>query len=481
MPPNPRARARRRADPHHLLPVRLERLLREIRGVEDLELRPFLAFLEVLGDVRLELLLQQVVVRLFLVFVIADQGDHLLFPSRGLLDLPLHGGDAFPDLLSLLFQGSDFRHGGLELGLHAADFIAPGQGLRGDLGIRFRIPGRDGGVGSAGLRDPLFQIRNLLLRADDFRNLLGIPFVQLRQLRLPRRQFDLKGLDRIPGSRSRPIDFPDQADLRFEKDLALLHGAGAGFVGPEPVLQAGQHAQVRLHLLGQFPHVPHLVALDPLFRHLEPCLGILELGVQEFGGAHRLLFPRLQVLVDEERSEPGHGVHRLFRLLMKEGQGERLAAVPACSTDNVDLDALAHHREQFLGAQLLSLLLEQAELVHHLRQRRAAHHLLLDRPQLLFDLEADRGAHVILRDALRDDEDREARFVQLRRDHAVHAGGEQDGEYREDDQPLPAEEELAVFPQLHSRSKGHPVSLIPPGRGGNVTRKRTGFRAGYRP
>jgi len=48
---------------------------------------------------------------------------------------------------------------------------------------------------------------------------------------------------------------------------------------------------------------------------------------------------------------------------VKEGQGERLAAIPACSTYNVDLDALAHHREQFFGVQLLSLLLEEAELI----------------------------------------------------------------------------------------------------------------------
>ena len=156
-------------------------------------------------------------------------------------------------------------------------------------------------------------------------------------------------------------------------------------------------------------------------------------------------------------------------------------AVPASSKDNVDLDALAHHREQILGAQLLSLLLEQAELVHRLRQRRAAQHLLLDRGELLIHLDADRGADVILRDGLWNDEDRDARFVELRGYHAIHAGGEQDGEYREDDQPLPAEEKLAVFPQFHFRSKGHPYSLISPWRCGRIMMGRTEFRAGYRP
>ena len=162
---------------------------------------PFWRFSRFWETVRIELLLQQVVVRLFLVFVIADQGDHLLFPSRGLLDLPLHGCDAFQDLRPLPRQGSDFRHGGLQLGMGAADFIAPWQGRRGDQGIRVRIPGREGGGVPPGLREPLFQIRHLPLRADDFRKLLGIPCVQIRQFRLRRRQFDPEGLDRIQGKR----------------------------------------------------------------------------------------------------------------------------------------------------------------------------------------------------------------------------------------------------------------------------------------
>jgi len=102
----------------------------------------------------------------------------------------------------------------------------------------------------------------------------------------------------------------------------------------------------------------------------------------------------------------------LLRIFVKKGQGEH--APPTAPLEDLDPDLLSHLCEQFLGGHLRSFLLEEVKLVHHLRQRRPAHHLLTDRGYLLVDLEADRGADVILRDGLRDDDDRDARFVELR-------------------------------------------------------------------
>jgi hypothetical protein len=72
----------------------------------------------------------------------------------------------------------------------------------------------------------------------------------------------------------------------------------------------------------------------------------------------------------------------------------------------------------------------------------AAEDLLLDRAEPVFDPDADRAFHEIFRDALRHHQDRGARFEPFGGDDAVDARPEEDEQDREDDQPLPAKEDL---------------------------------------
>ena len=197
-----------------------------------------------------------------------------------------------------------------------------------------------GGLLGLHFRDHVFEAHNI-------RVLVRVDPQQARQLLSHLRQCHGSTGLRRAGSRirrhgSNVLQLPP--DLF---DLALGDLQPAAFV-PQPLLavaqlrlQAREQLEVRLKLLRQLAHV--LVAEDAqlVFRLLELGAHRFEFGFQKVGGADRLLFAVLQVLIDEIGRQRVGDFHRLLGVMASKGDRKSVRAFARPRLDQVDLYVFA--------------------------------------------------------------------------------------------------------------------------------------------
>ena len=246
---------------------------------------PFWRFSRFWRDVRVEFLLQQVIVRRLQVLVVPRQRHHFLLPARGLLHPVFQFGNVLFDPKALLPERGDLRIDRGVLCAKPQDFFPfpragnrPGDGAAGN-GTARRSACRSSGDSFVPVRfrQPFLQLRDFPLQAADLRILLGILRGKRGQLGLLLRKLICDQDRRIVG-RQRSFRPPgsghlrfyrtqlclERTDLRLDEDLPVPRRAGGVGIHFQLFLEAGKDLKVRLHLLRQLSHEPQFVLLDLL-------------------------------------------------------------------------------------------------------------------------------------------------------------------------------------------------------------------------
>ena len=195
--------------------------------------------------------------------------------------------------------------------------------------------------------------------------------------------------------------------------------------------RALQHLEIRRHLGRQLSGVPLAVIPRARLELLQALAGFFHLLLEELIGSHGQPLSILQVLFDEERGKALGDLHDLVRRITLVRHAEQIAL------DDVDGDVVPHVRDHSFARRCFPLLRIEIELADDALEPRLAQNLRADRQQPLLDRLRNGGTHVVLRHALRHDENQRRRAIAIRQRQRHPDGGHREEERRPDDEPLP--------------------------------------------
>ncbi len=389
--------------------------------VEDAELLALLPLLHALGQERIVVLPGEGLVELLGALVVPGGVQVLLLPLRRVVEARLVRGDPLPQPLLVLL-------GQLELGVDLAERVLQPRHLGGGwardrLGIGLRL-----GVGHV-----LLEALDLVLDPDDVRPQIGVLHPERDQLLLQPGQADLVGLgparvDLGLGELAR-----DGVPPLGQPDLVVV-------VDPQLRVQRVERGQVALQLLGQLAQVPALELAHAGFLLVEPALGVVELHLEELGGAGGLPLAGLQVLLDVERGQRVRDDRDRLRISPAIGEGERGGHAPAIGVGSAQLEAdvPAHPVDRLLARARPLQIGVEAHPGDQGLEPRAAQDLLADGVQPDLELAGHGGAHERLRDLLPLDHHERGGLVEVRQAHDHRGRGGEGQEEHDDPEPLPA-------------------------------------------
>ena len=473
--------------------VRAEGLLRKDGGFDQREALGLAAALQLLGHLRLHLLVAQFAKARARAVQVAGQLQVLALDLGRLADPQVQLVELASHLLALAAHGLDLRGDGLDLrfqrdvgrvvGLASlAQLVGPALGC---IGTGAHRP-VDRCKGTLELHDVrvvvgvlLAQQRNLLLQQQQLVLAVGGIVLQacflLQGGDLAAQPLDVGVVVAVDAGQAGQLQLQRlQAVLRFQQHAAAAEhrhrrlGVGELALQVHPALLEEDDLAIDALDLGVRAFAAHLIGQvelgqAALVAGLEGRQLLLQLGdvlgdarqflVEEQRGLGCLLLAVLDVLVQVERGQLVGDLLRVGSALAVVGQAEgdrRLdrraaAAIRHLGADRRELDVAAHAVEDLLAGLALPRLAVQRVLVDQVQQRRAGHHLLADHLDALVGEAGHGGAHELLRNFLLLDQDRRGRSIDRRQQHRHRRGDrEQHGEDHQDEPPAPTQDAQVV-------------------------------------